>query len=517
MKDDPTISNNNGGVKKENDDENNQRQDRWMRDQLSLGNDGADGTGICDGGLSLETLLRFNTVKSITTNKLLLARAAKSDDLRDLLIYDEDGGTVRRATPFDYGTMGDGSRLSLYVKNVPVTKPPSTPPVVDGGGAGVKVEEKEEEKEEEEEGGQEVAVKKEEDEEEGEEEKRDEKEVRVKEEEGTEAVVAALSAKGDEFRPRYDVTRDEVKALFEPYGRVALVQLRYGKKHNKQQSSGIDEKYASSNARGGGGETYPLGVAIVEFETMDGIERACEELLIKKRKNGEGGGDGDDGDVGAAKVLEMKGNALAIERMRPSKFFKNQSSGGNKKRSRDDDDDADDDADGDDGAKDDGAKFEPITLDWEKGCVISLVGLDAASCDRESIRDAVSDVLGVTNDVRTSGLYVDYNRGDLFGNIRLKSPKPNEMNDVVTRLNDGTLLIANAKVGTARILDGDEEEKYYEKFIAWLNNRKRMKDEERRSSSGGGNHRNGNKRQNFGGGRGGGGGRGRGGRGRGRR
>ena len=213
-------------------------------------------------------------------------------------------------------------------------------------------------------------------------------------------------------------------------------------------------------------------MAIVEFETMDGIERACEELLIKKRKNGEGGGDGDDGDVGAAKVLEMKGNALAIERMRPSKFFKNQSSGGNKKRSRDDDDDADDDADGDDGAKDDGAKFEPITLDWEKGCVISLVGLDAASCDRESIRDAVSDVLGVTNDVRTSGLYVDYNRGDSFGNIRLKSPKPNEMNDVVTRLNDGTLLIANAKVGTARILDGDEEEKYYEKFIAWLNNKR---------------------------------------------
>jgi hypothetical protein len=139
------------------------------------------------------------------------------------------------------------------------------------------------------------------------------------------------------------------------------------------------------------------------------------------------------------------------------------------------------------------------------------------SCDRESIRDAVSDVLGVTNDVRTSGLYVDYNRGDSFGNIRLKSPKPNEMNDVVTRLNDGTLLIANAKVGTARILDGNEEEKYYEKFIAWLNNRKRMKDEERRSSSGGGNHRNGNKRQNFGCGRRGGGGRGRGGRGRGRR
>ena len=46
------------------------------------------------------------------------------------------------------------------------------------------------------------------------------------------------------------------------------------------------------------------------------------------------------------------------------------------------------------------------------------------------------------------------------------------MNDVVTRLNDGTLLIANAKVGTARILDGDEEEKYYEKFIAWLNNKR---------------------------------------------
>ena len=495
MTDEPTSNNGGGG----NDDDDNAsliaslverlrfffsnanlRQDRWMRDQLSGnsnenggGTTGGTGGGVCDGGLSLETLLRFNTLKSITTDRTLLARAAMSDDLKDLLIYDSEKEEVRRVTPFDFGTMGDGSNLSLYVKNVPVTKPPSPAPsaenVEEGGGGGVVKEDEEKE-----------------------------------EKEGEEKEVA--STNDEKFRPRYDVTRDEVKALFETYGRVALVQLRYGKKQKQQSSSGTDEKYMAPNARGGG-ESYPLGVAIVEFDTMDGIDRACEDLLSKKKGEGEGGGDGD---AGAAKVLEMKGNKLVIERMRPSKFFKGQSSGGNKKRSRDDDD-----ADGDDGANDgadEGAKFEPITLDWEKGCVISLSGLDATSCDRESIREAVSDILGVTNDVKTSGLYVDYNRGATFGNLRLKSPKPDEMNELITKLNDGSILIANAKVETAKILDGDDEEKYYENFITWLNNRKRMKDEEKRSSAN--NHR-GNKRQNFGGGRGG--GRGRGGRGRGRR
>ena len=427
----------------------NLRQDRWMRDQMTT----ADG-GICDGPLSLEVLMRFNTLKSITKDKSLLAAAAKSDDLAGLISYDEEKEEVKRVTPFDFKTMGDGSKLSLYVKNVPVTEPTS------------------------------------------------------EDEEGAEP-------EKEKFRPRYAVTRDEVNALFDGYGRVALVQLRYGKK--PQSHSENDDKYNAPSARGfKAGESYPLGVAIIEFESIDGIERACEDLLPKKDK--------EDGEKkGATTVLEIKGKQLVVEKMRPSKLFKGQAdNGSNNKRSRDDDP-SEDNHDGEEKAvveaEDD--KFEPVTLDWEKGCVITLSGLDAASCDRESLREAVSEILGITTDVKTSGLYVDYNRGDTTANLRLKSPKPDEMKDLVSKLSDGSLLVANAKVGSAKILEGEEEEKYYDKFIAWLNTRKRMKDEERKTSNNNNRNNHNNKRQKFGGrggGRGrGGGGRGRGGGGRGRR
>ena len=428
----------------------NLRQDRWMRDQMTT----TDG-GICDGPLSLEVLMRFNTLKSLTKDKSLLASAAKSDDLKGLISYDEEKEEVKRVTPFDFKTMGDGSKLSLYVKNVPVTEPPP------------------------------------------------------EDKEGPEP-------EKEKFRPRYAVTRDEVKALFDGYGRVALVQLRYGKK--PQQHSENDEKYNSSSARGvKAGESYPLGVAIIEFEGIDGIEKACEDLLPRKDKE-----DGEKKDP--TTVLKIMGKQLVVEKMRPSKLFKGQADNGSiKKRSRDDDP-SEDNHDGEekvvDEVEDD--KFEPITLDWEKGCVVALGGLDAASCDRESLRDAVSEILGVTTDVKTSGLYVDYNRGDTTANLRLKSPKPDEMKELVSKLMDGSLLVANAKVGSAKILEGEEEEKYYDKFIAWLNTRKRMKDEERKSNNNNNNRNNyNNKRQKFGGrggGRGrGGGGRGRGGGGRGRR
>jgi len=392
----------------------NLRQDRWMRDQMTT----ADG-GICDGPLSLEVLMRFNTLKSITKDKSFLAAAAKSDDLAGLISYDEEKEEVKRVTPFDFKSMGDGSKLSLY------------------------------------------------------------------------------------------------SALFDGYGRVALVQLRYGKK--PQSHSENDDKYNAPSARGfKAGESYPLGVAIIEFESIDGIERACEDLLPKKDK--------EDGEKkGATTVLEIKGKQLVVEKMRPSKLFKGQAdNGSNNKRSRDDDP-SEDNHDGEEKAvveaEDD--KFEPVTLDWEKGCVITLDGLDAASCDRESLREAVSEILGITTDIKASGLYVDYNRGDTTANLRLKSPKPDEMKELVSKLSDGSLLVANAKVGSAKILEGEEEEKYYEKFIAWLNTRKMMKDEERRTSNNNNRNNHSNKRQKFGGrggGRGrGGGGRGRGGGGRGRR
>lgn len=471
----------------------NLRQDKWMRGQLASSHDG--------NSLPLDLLMKFNTVKSITSDKSFLALAAQSDSLKTLITYDGEKEEIRRVVPFDYKTMGDGSRLSLYVKNIPLTEPTTT--------TTIKEEEKDKEEKEEEE----------------------------------------VAAEADKFRPRYAVSREEVQSLFECYGRIAIIQLRYGRKKDEQHQKkntivGNEdyEKYTLSSGdttRGGKGESYPLGVAIVEFDSVEGMENACKDLLISEdtkttttteTKDGEeenavvavdgGGVDAKEADnegeekassmttTGGTKVLELKGKKLIVERMRPSKFFLN------KKRSREDDDDDDEEENAEE-EQDDAKNIEPVAFDWEKGCVIALTGLSTTACDRESIREAVSDILGVTKDVKTSGLYVDYTRGQSTGNIRLNEPKPDEMNDLVAKLCDGSVLIANEKVESAKILEGEEEEQYMKEYFDFLTKMKKMREEENRSqkykrrfNGGGGRGR----------GRGGGRGRGRGGgRGRGRR
>ncbi|KAL9186652.1 hypothetical protein ACHAXT_005890 [Thalassiosira profunda] len=412
----------------------NLRQDKWMRNQL---ND--------RGCLTLDDLLRFHTIKVISEDKGLLARAAKGEDgaegeeLQKLIAYNEEREEVSRVVPFDWKTMGDGSKLSLYVKNVPLTKEDD-----------------------------EAAQKQEEEAADG---------------DGAEKREDAAATNKSPFKPRYAVTRDELRALFAPYGRVALVQLRYGRKH--RAPSGEDEKYTSPNNRGyGRGESYPLGVAIVEFESEEGMEKACTALLPQKAE-----GDGDDEETkGPKTVLELQGNALVVEKMRPSRRFQNSG----QKRSRDGDAEGGENEDA--AAEEAKVEFEPVTLDWEKGCVIALTGLSTETCDRESLREAVSSTLGVSADVKTSGLYVDYNRGASTGNLRLKEPKPDEMKELVDKLTDGTVVVAGEKVGSAKILEGEEEAQYWKDFEGFLNNRKRMQEEERaqrrkRQKHGGGGRR----------------------------
>eukprot|EP00578_Thalassiosira_sp_NH16_P015902 CAMPEP_0181113018 /NCGR_PEP_ID=MMETSP1071-20121207/20119_1 /TAXON_ID=35127 /ORGANISM="Thalassiosira sp., Strain NH16" /LENGTH=582 /DNA_ID=CAMNT_0023197019 /DNA_START=52 /DNA_END=1800 /DNA_ORIENTATION=+ len=476
----------------------NLRGDRWMRDRLSE-----------RGCIPLDALMRFNTLKAITGDGKLLARAAMSEELKGLIVYDAKKEEVRRAVPFDWRTMGDGSHLSLLVKNVPLTKKEEeSPPAV-----------KKEEVEEGKKGDDDAAKEKES------EDKKESKDNNAK-----------------SSRARYAVTRTDIQSLFEPYGRVGIVRLRYGRGSRP-------------------GQSYPMGLAVVEFETKESLEKACADLLPPEKDAGDAKkeeedgkkdekevandddkmkvddetkikeeGDGetnikkeesdDENKNGPKKVLEINGHKLVIERERPSKIFqKMQRDNNGKKRSRDGEDSRDDNKDQGSDVKEEEIKFEPITMEWEKGCVISLAGLSSESCDRESIRDAVSSILDVSTDVKTSGLYVDYNRGESAGKLRLKVPKPDHMKELVEKLNGGDILIANSKVESAKILEGEEEEEYWKEFVAWMNRRKRMREEEKRRNS----NMN-NKRQKFGGGRSGGGrgrgrgsymgGRGRGGRGR---
>jgi RNA recognition motif-containing protein len=380
----------------------NLRQDKWMRLELQKSN--------C---LTLDTLLKFKTIQSISEDTELLKRAAKGEDgeygerIKKLIVLNEETGEVRRVEPFDYKTMGDGSSLSLYVKNIPLTEE-------DGG------------------------------------------------------------------RQRYAVTRDEVKALFEPYGHVAIVNLRFGKKEGERRS-------------------VPLGKVVVEFQDEDGVGKAVADLVApESEKKDDGDVNDEEGDTANAEpktVLELKGNTLTVEKMLPHRMFQNKD--GKKKRSLDGENEAQDNEEAEEKVE-----FEPVTLDWEKGLVIGLTGLNPEKCDRESIREAVSDILKVSKDIKVSGLYVDYSRGDTEGNLRLKDGgKDAEMKELVEKLTDGSVLIADDKVGSAKILEGEEEEKYYEKYIKFLNDKKRQREEEKAA----------NKKRRFSGG-----GRGRG-RGRGRR
>jgi RNA recognition motif-containing protein len=369
----------------------NLRQDKWMRLELERA-----------GCVTLDSLLKFKTINAISDDKDLLTRAAKGEDeeygerLKKLIVIN-DKEEVRRVEVFDWKTMGDGSKLSLYVKGIPLTE-------------------------------------------------------------------------GEE---RYDVTRDEVKELFEQYGCVGIVNLRFGRKED--------------------GKKGPLGKGVVEFEDEEGISKAVADLVAEPDESGETSNAKD-----PKTVLELKGSKLTIEKMLPIKIFqKNEKN----KRSRDENKSPSKDeiADEEDEVK---VEFEPVTIDWEKGCIIALSGLNTDKCDRESIREAVSDILGVSKDVKTSGLYVDYTRGNADGKLRLKDTgKEAEMKELVAKLTDGTVLIADEKVGSAKILEGEEEKQYWKEYIEFLNNRKRQREEEKAQ----------NKKRRFSGG-----GRGRG-RGRGRR
>lgn len=338
----------------------NLRQDKWMRNEMKE-----------NGCITLDQLLKFQTIKSISTDKKLIVEAAA--ELKDEITCDAEKEELRRVVPFDWETMGDGSHLSLCCKNVPLT-----------------------------------------------------------EEEKSEGEKAFYGTKHE-----YAVTRDELKALFEPYGKVGIVKLRFGRKE---------------------GKAYPLGMAIIEFENEEGMAKASAELLPKEGEEST-----------TTKTLEIKGNKLTFEKVKPMKCFQNKSA----KRSRDDDNKKQEE-------EEDEIKFEPVKVEMVKGCVIALTGLSDETCDRESIREAVSDILKVTKDIKTSGLYVDYTRGATSGNLRLTESKPEEMKELVAKLNDGTVLIANTKVGSAKMLEGEEEIAYWKGFEEFLNNRKRADLEEKR-------------------------------------
>ena len=98
-------------------------------------------------------------------------------------------------------------------------------------------------------------------------------------------------------------------------------------------------------------------------------------------------------------------------------------------------------------------------LDWRSGCVISVKGLPD-DCDREAILSAVEAFMG-----EKVSVHADYSRGAKDGAIRFNEPNEN-IRPLANELNEGNVTINNKKVGSAFVLEGEEEKKYYDDYIA---------------------------------------------------
>jgi len=265
---------------------------------------------------------------------------------------------------------------------------------------------------------------------------------------------------GEDAPRRYAVTMDEIKEKFSSYGSVELIKLQFYHPdwHNKSR---LNRQQSSAN-----------GKAFVEFETVDELEKAVADLC----------GEGDNKPL---KTLELGGNTLTIETMKKwvdeRKSKKYESKEPSKKRALDDDK----------GkkvkAEEKQAEVEIFKLDWTKGHVISLKGLKDC-CDREAILGAVAQFLGHSGELKTMGVYADFSRGQPEGAIRFhndtvssitKESIVDKVSELTKKLNDGDITIGDSKVGSAAILEGEEEESYYKKFIDFKNKQKRHNAEQR--------------------------------------
>lgn len=234
-------------------------------------------------------------------------------------------------------------------------------------------------------------------------------------------------------------TMKEVRALFEPYGEVTLVKLRF--------------------KRNGEGKSVAAGGAFVEFATKEELAKAAEETLTKK-----------DGEVvEAKKKLTVGDNTVEVMTLKDwldAKRNKRKSDDGeNKKRDREEKESKE-------------KAVEEFKIDWKPGCVIRIKGL-AENCDREAILGAVMKGLGISEkELKDTGIYADFSRGQTEGAIRFNEPA-DSIATLATKLASGEVQVADAKVESAEIIEGDEETKYWADFIEFKNKQIKHRAEER--------------------------------------
>lgn len=326
----------------------NLRSDRFMRREVMEKDDS-------DGFVTINILLKFNTIKSITDDPKIIAKAVNEVKNPPLKLNDDESA-IARVEPFTQDMMEGNVKVTLRVSNIPT--------------------------------------------------------------------------KEGEDGEDYDVSRDEITALFQEFGDVAMVRLL------KSKMRGQDNKVA-------------VGRGFVEFCTVEDMEKAVAELCTENIE---------DESLKPNKVLTIKGNDLRVKTMqqwldkkkdqRKEKSSKSPMTEKNKRKAEK--------------VEEEKEKIESIEfkLDWKPGCVISVKGLPE-DCDREAILTAVKGFMGDDVVVRA-----DYSRGLKDGAIRFDEPTE-RIAALAADLKEGKVTVNGQTVESASVLEGEEETKYYEDYISF--------------------------------------------------
>ena len=363
----------------------NLRRDKFLRREILETN--------ASGLVPISTLLKFNTIKNITTDVELITKAAKEDEFcKKHLKLNDEGTSIGRVKPFTQDMMEESvqAKFTLRVSNLPL--------------------------------------------------------------------------KGEGGDAEYANTREEVRELFTEFGYVSLVNL------------------IMAHARGSQ-KRYAIGRAFIEFDTEESLKKAAEEFCVE--------GDLADDDKKPKKVLKIGETELRVKTMKQwlnKRAAKYAARNGGKQNVQDGGIKKEDNIKQEDGIKQEeqgnGIKKEPIagdkraapvdvpqfTLDWKKGCVISIKGVPEG-CDREKIVDAVKGFMGDDIEVRA-----DYSRGQKDGALRFNEPNE-KISELSGKLNDGTITVADGKLESAAVLEGEAEEEYYKNYIDFRNKQQQMRAE----------------------------------------
>ena len=236
-----------------------------------------------------------------------------------------------------------------------------------------------------------------------------------------------IPVKDSDDGPEYAVSRDEISALFEEYGDVAMVRLL------KTKVKGYENKVA-------------VGRGFVEFHTVEDMDKAVKELCTANVE---------DESIKPNKVLTVNGTDLRVKTMeqwlnKKKAQRQERESNSPKKRKADMEE------------SENTPAIELFNIEWKSGCVISVKGLPD-DCDREAILAAAKAFIGEEVSIRA-----DYSRGMKDGAIRFDQPNE-RIRSLANELNEGNVTINDKKVDSASVLEGEEEEKYYVNYIAFRN------------------------------------------------